>query len=90
MKIDKESDTLKKEYKGICNEIEQLTRSRKYSPEYIMSKMNQMLQRQEEIVKEIENCTGIQITAKTLEVILEENRRIQQYGSENIDWSKQV
>jgi hypothetical protein len=75
MRIEKESDALKREYKHLVRVSERLTK--KYSYDRIESQLNQIHQRQYQIVKELEKCTGIQITLKTREDILKENDNIQ-------------
>ena len=47
---------LRREYKGLANEIEQLTH--KYPYDHIESQIQQIFQRQLQIVKELEDCTG--------------------------------
>jgi peptide subunit release factor 1 (eRF1) len=70
MKIKKESDVLRREYKNLSRVAERLTRKDTYDK--IEPAMNEIFQRQSQIIKELEECTGIQITLKTREDILKE------------------
>ena len=75
MRIEKESDALNREYKRLSRMAERLTR--KYKGDDAWTAIQPILQRQDQIIKELEECTGVQITLKTEKDILEENRRLQ-------------
>ena len=60
--IEKESDALYREYKQLVRTAERLTRKYPYSDQ-LMYQMNKIFQRQKQIVKELEECTGIAITS---------------------------
>jgi hypothetical protein len=70
---------LNREYKQLARELERVSRSREYSYEQKMSQMDQMFQRQQQIIKELETCTGLEIPVGSKQDLLEENKRIQ-YG----------
>ena len=70
MKIEKESDALRREYRQLVRTMERLTR--KYTWDQIEPAWQQIFRRQGEIIKELEECTGIQITCKTREETLKE------------------
>ena len=76
MKIEKESDALKREYKTLVRLTERLTQE--YPYDQIESSVNQIFERQGQIIKELEKCTGVQITCPTIEDTLKENKRIQE------------
>jgi hypothetical protein len=60
MKIEKESDALYREYRQLVRMAERLTRKYPYSDQ-IYARMNEIFQRQKQIVKELEESTGIAI-----------------------------
>jgi hypothetical protein len=62
--------------------MEQLTN--KGTWDEIESAFNELNRRQRQIIKELEECTGIQITLGTKEDVLKENKRIQ-YGDDKDD-----
>jgi hypothetical protein len=59
MKIEKESDVLRREYKHLVRVAERLTR--KGTWKQIEPAMNEIFQRQGQIIKELEECTGVKI-----------------------------
>ncbi len=69
---------LKREYRQTVDELERLTG--KYPYDHIESQVNELFQRQRQIIKEIETCTGIEVPIKTRQDILEENKKIQSEG----------
>lgn len=84
MKIEKESDTLNREYKRLSMMMERLTK--KGTWDKIEPAFNELHQRQGQIVKELEECTGIQITCPTREDTLKENERIQDGKWDGLCW----
>ncbi|MFL6399853.1 MAG: hypothetical protein ACJ71P_04720 [Nitrososphaeraceae archaeon] len=63
---------LKNQYKLLVGEME------KASKQGDLLRMDQMFQRQQQIIKELEICTGLEVPVKTIQEILEENKRIQE------------
>ncbi|MFL6316659.1 MAG: hypothetical protein ACJ73C_07985 [Nitrososphaeraceae archaeon] len=63
---------LKNQYKLLVGEME------KPSKQGDLLRMDQMFQRQQQIIKELEICTGLEVPVKTIQEILEENKRIQE------------
>ena len=87
MKIAKESDALRKKYRDLVRVTERLLRKYAFghSPgqdQVLQSRLNQILVRQGQIVKELEECTDVQITCPTIEETLNENNRIQDQEEE--------
>ena len=62
MKIEKEADVLNREYKRLVKTAER----------QIETPLNQIFERQYQIIKELEECTGVQITLRTREDILKD------------------
>ncbi|MGC2384094.1 MAG: hypothetical protein WA631_13395, partial [Nitrososphaeraceae archaeon] len=75
--IDKESDTLKREYRQTVDKIELLIETQYEDPVYMQKEIDKVFQRQDEIIKELEECTGVKIHRKTIEETLKENEDIQ-------------
>ena len=78
MKIEKESDALNREYRQLANIAERLTKKYTGDDDLLWIRLNQIHNRQGQIIKELEECTGINIPQPTKEDTLKEFKRKQE------------